>query len=70
MRTVDYIREDMETIDSEAFWKLVSLAIRAGRVDGFTPSPRQQMEAEEEIAARIRVSVMDAIERGRRAAGV
>lgn len=70
MRTVDYIREDQETIDFHDFWKLVSLAMKAGRVHGFTPSPREQMLAEDEIANRISASVMDAIERGRKAMGV
>ena len=69
-RTVDYIREDLATIDVEAFWRLVTLAIRAGRVDGFTPSPRVQSAAELELADTIAASVTAAIERGRRKAGV
>lgn len=69
-RTPDYIHEDSETaIDLAQFWKLVAMAIRAGQVQGFTPSPRvdPDEDARQERAAEL---VRRAIERGRRKAGV
>lgn len=69
--TVDLIREDQETIvDVHLFWRLVKLAMQRGLVDGFTPSPTVETDADRAFAAETAKMVTRAIEKGRRDAHV